>query len=110
MIEQPPFFGKMYQVSTLNALLLGDTRTVVTVQDLLANGDTGLGTFETVNGAMIVVDGHCYRASDNGDVTEMPPDRGVPFASVSFLKGSKKIRNRPSRKYRRPENAIELEN
>lgn len=91
MIEQPPFFGKMYQVSTLNALLLGYTRTVVTVQDLLANGDTGLGTFENVNGEMIVVDSHCYRASDNGDVTEMPPDRGVPFASVSFLKGSKKF-------------------
>ena len=65
MIEQNTNFGKMYQVSTLNALLLGYTRKVVTVQDLLANGDTGLGTFENVNGEMIVVDGHCYRAADN---------------------------------------------
>jgi len=34
-------------------------------QELLTNGDTGLGTFENANGEMIVVDGHCYRASDN---------------------------------------------
>ena len=91
MIEQDTNIGKMYQVSTLNALLLGYTRKVVTVQDLLANGDTGLGTFENVDGEMIVVDGHCYRASDNGTVTEMAPDCGVPFASVSFLKGAKKF-------------------
>jgi acetolactate decarboxylase len=91
MIEQNTNFGKMYQVSTLNALLLGYTQKVVSVQDLLANGDTGLGTFENVDGEMIVVDGHCYRASDNGTVTETPPDCGVPFASVSFLKGSKKF-------------------
>ena len=81
----------MYQVSTLNALLLGYTRKVVSVQELLENGDTGLGTFENVDGEMILVDGHCYRAADNGTVTEMPPEKGVPFASVSFLKGSRKF-------------------
>lgn len=91
MTTQDSNFGKMYQISTLNALLLGYTRKVVAVRDLLANGDTGLGTFENVDGEMIVVDGHCYRASDNGTVTETPPDCGVPFASVSFLKGSKKF-------------------
>ena len=62
MIEQHPYFEKMYQVSTLNALLLGYTRKVVSVQELLENGDTGLGTFENVDGEMILVDGHCYRA------------------------------------------------
>ena len=91
MIEQHPYFGKMYQVSTLNALLLGYTRKVVSEQELLENGDTGLGTFENVDGEMIVVDGHCYRAADDGTVTEMPPEKGVPFASVSFLIGSQKF-------------------
>ena len=91
MIEQHPYFGKMYQVSTLNALLLGYTRKVVSVEELLENGDTGLGTFENVDGEMIMVDGHCYRAADDGTVTEMPPEKGVPFASVSFLIGSRKF-------------------
>ena len=91
MIEQHPYFGKMYQVSTLNALLLGYTRKVVSVEELLENGDTGLGTFENVDGEMIMVDGHCYRAADDGTVTEMHPEKGVPFASVSFLIGSRKF-------------------
>ena len=62
MIEQQPYFEKMYQVSTLNALLLGYTRKVVSVQELLENGDTGLGTFENVDGEMILVDAR----SENG--------------------------------------------
>ncbi|MBP5247873.1 MAG: acetolactate decarboxylase [Fibrobacter sp.] len=77
----------IYQISTLNALALGYTRKVVSIEDLLAHGDTGLGTFENLDGEMIVLDGHCYRASDNGAVTEPPLTMGVPFASVAVLKG-----------------------
>ncbi len=40
----------MYQVSTLQALALGYSRAVITVDKLLQEGDTGLGTFEDVNG------------------------------------------------------------
>ena len=85
---------KMYQVSTLSALALGYTRTVVKVRDLLQNGDTGLGTFENCDGEMIVVDGHCYRAADDGSVSETPADLGVPFASVVFLKNQESERPR----------------
>lgn len=82
---------KMYQVSTLNALSLGYTRKVVPVSELLANGDTGLGTFENLDGEMIVVDGCCFRATDNGLVNVASDEQGVPFASVSFLKGNRQF-------------------
>jgi len=36
---------KMYQVSTLQSLMMGYTRPVITVKELLEHGDTGLGTF-----------------------------------------------------------------
>ena len=52
----------MYQVSTLQALILGYSRTVINVGELIQKGDTGLGTFEDVNGEMIVMDGQCYRS------------------------------------------------
>ena len=52
---------KIFQVSTLQALALGYSRAVITVGELMQHGDIGLGTFEDVNGEMIVVDGHCYR-------------------------------------------------
>ena len=47
---------KFYQVSTLQALVLGYSRAVVTVGKLMEHGETGLGTFEDVNGEMIAID------------------------------------------------------
>ncbi|MCR5235859.1 MAG: acetolactate decarboxylase, partial [Lachnospiraceae bacterium] len=69
---------KMYQVSTLQALMLGYSRPVISVAELLEHGDTGLGTFEDVDGEMIVLDGVCYRATENGAVEIAKPDKGVP--------------------------------
>ncbi len=75
----------MFQVSTLQALALGYSRAVINVAELMRHGDIGLGTFEDVNGEMIVIDGHCYRADENGDVTEADSEIGVPFTSVTFF-------------------------
>ena len=83
--------GKMYQVSTLQALAMGYTRSVITVGELIRHGNTGLGTFEDVNGEMIMADGHCYRAGKDGSVSEAPLDEGVPFASVSAFEAEKEF-------------------
>ena len=82
---------KMYQVSTLQALALGYSRAVISVEELLREGDTGLGTFEDVNGEMIVMEGCCYRADQNGSVSVMPPETGVPFAAVAGLSGDQQF-------------------
>lgn len=74
--------GKYYQVSTLQALALGFSKSVITVEELLRHGDFGLGTFEDVDGEMIVLDGKCYRAKNDGSVVPAENERGVPFASV----------------------------
>lgn len=79
----------MYQVSTLQALTLGYIRTVVSVEELLQHGDTGLGTFQDLDGEMITMDGHCYRALYDGTVRETDLDSGIPFAVVSRLKGAR---------------------
>ena len=83
--------NRMYQVSTLQALALGYSRAVISVDELLREGDTGLGTFEDVNGEMIVMDGHCYRADQNGCVTAVAPRTGVPFAAVARLSGEQRF-------------------
>lgn len=83
--------NRMYQVSTLQALALGYSRTVISVKELLREGDIGLGTFEDVNGEMITLDGHCYRATQDGSVIEVPPETGVPFAAVARLQGEQQF-------------------
>ena len=74
--------NKIYQVSTLQALALGYTRPVVKVQELLEHGDTGLGTFENVDGEMIILDGICYQAKQDGSIVESDSSAGVPFAAA----------------------------
>ncbi len=82
-------YGKYYQVSTLQALALGFSKSVITVEELLRHGDIGLGTFEDVDGEMIVLDGKCYRARDDGDVINAENERGVPFASVCYFQAQR---------------------
>lgn len=75
----------MYQVSTLQALAKGDFYGNATIEELLANGDIGLGTFEAVDGEMIVLDGICYRAKADGTVEIADAGDATPFASVTYL-------------------------
>ena len=77
--------SKMFQISTLQALMLGYTKSVITVKELLEHGNIGLGTFEDVDGEMIVLDGCCYQAKSDGTVFEASEDTGVPFCAVSFM-------------------------
>ena len=83
--------SKIYQVSTLQALALGYTRPVVKVHELLEHGDTGLGTFEHVDGEMIVLDGVCYQAKQDGSIVRTADDAGVPFAVSGFVKDGRKF-------------------
>ena len=61
------------------------------MDEFLENGDIGLGTFEDVNGEMIIVDGKCYRALKDGAVIEAEGDRGVPFAVTTFFDEGKRL-------------------
>ncbi|HPF87303.1 MAG TPA: acetolactate decarboxylase [Candidatus Limiplasma sp.] len=75
----------LYQVSTLQALMQGDYAGAVTVEELLQQGDTGLGTFDGLDGEMIVLDGVAYKAAYDGSVTIADAMETVPFANVAFL-------------------------
>lgn len=73
----------MYQVSLLQAFMHGEYDGVVKVGDLKKYGDIGLGTFEGVNGEMIVLDGVVYQAAADGSINVMKDDEKIPFATVT---------------------------
>ncbi|MBR3243396.1 MAG: acetolactate decarboxylase [Parasporobacterium sp.] len=75
----------LYQVSLLQDLTQGDYYGSVSVGELKEKGDTGLGTFDKLNGEMIVLDGKVYRADGEGKVEQVPNDETIPFASVTFF-------------------------
>jgi acetolactate decarboxylase len=75
----------LYQVSTYASLSGGGYDPVESVGTLMANGDLGLGTFEGLDGEMVVVDGTCYQVKDDGTARPADTSLGVPFAAVTFF-------------------------
>lgn len=80
----------IFQVSLLQGLTLGDYYGSVTVGELKQKGDTGIGTFEGVNGELIMVDGTVYRALSDGSIENAPDDETIPFANVTFFDADEK--------------------
>lgn len=75
----------LYQVALLQSLTLGDYYGSLTVDELTEQGDTGLGTFDGLNGEMIVLDGTVYQALADGSVAVAEGEETVPFADVTFF-------------------------
>lgn len=75
----------IYQVALLQSLTQGYYDGIIKVSELKEHGDIGIGTFEGVNGEMIVLDGKVYQALGDGSVQEADNDETVPFSNVTFF-------------------------
>ena len=75
----------LFQTALLQSLMQGEYDGVVTVGELKRYGDTGIGTFQDVNGEMIMLGGTVYRALWDGSVEVVSDDETVPFANVAFF-------------------------
>ena len=73
----------LYQVSTATALVEGIYQGAVRVGTLREHGDLGLGTFEDLDGEMVVVDGRFFQVRSDGSVRECGDDVLSPFAVVT---------------------------
>ncbi|MFJ3754938.1 acetolactate decarboxylase [Streptomyces sp. NPDC090080] len=73
----------VYQTSTISALLDGVYDGDVTVGELLEHGDFGLGTFNRLDGEMLVLDGVCYHLRADGSVRPAGAEELTPFAAVT---------------------------
>ena len=70
------------QVSTITALLNGAYDGYVSVGELLEHGNFGLGTFDHLDGEMILLDGEVFQILHNGKVVRASSDATTPFAAV----------------------------
>ena len=62
----------IYQYSTKNGLLNNDYIGDLTVEEIKKNGDFGLGTFNMVDGEMVIFDGNVYQVLITGEINNMP--------------------------------------
>ncbi len=75
----------LYQVSAMSLLQNGSFDGIVTAGDLKQHGDFGLGTFEGLNGEMIVLNGTIYQVTSDGVVRIVNDTAMVPFAAVTYF-------------------------
>jgi acetolactate decarboxylase len=75
--------AEVYQTSTISALLDGVYDGDVTIAEVLRHGDFGLGTFNGLDGEMVILDGVCYHLHADGTATLASPADKTPFAAVT---------------------------
>lgn len=76
---------KLFQYNTLSALMAGLYGGTLTIGELLEHGDLGIGTLDSIDGELIVLDGKAYQAKGSDgrvEVVEVSEDVKVPYAAV----------------------------
>ncbi len=74
------------QVATIDALLAGVYDGHMTLEKLKTYGGFGLGTFDKLDGEMVVLDGEVYQVKVDGSVLIPDDTLTTPFAAVSYFK------------------------
>jgi len=73
----------LYQVSTIDALMQGVYDGDVTVAEIKKHGNFGIGTFDRLDGEMIVLDARVWQAKADGTVLPAADNQTTPFATVT---------------------------
>jgi len=81
----------LFQVSTIDALLDGIYDGSLTCGELKRNGDLGIGTFDGLDGEMVVYEGKVFQVKTDGVAYEVEDATKTPFAVVIFFDRDKTI-------------------
>jgi len=75
----------IYQYSSKNGLLNNDYVGDLTIGEIKEYGNFGLGTFNMVDGEMVIFDGNIYQVLITGEINNMPSEVLSPFVVTKFF-------------------------
>lgn len=75
--------NEVFQTGLMAQLLDGIYDGEMTIGELLGHGNFGLGTFDGLDGEMIVLDGVAYQMRADGSISEAGLDQHTPYAVVT---------------------------
>ena len=84
-----PSRNTVYQTSTIDALLAGVYDGDLTLRELRARGDFGIGTYDNLDGEMVLLDGEFHQVKADGKVYSPDLDGETPFAAVCAFRPEK---------------------
>lgn len=83
--KSKPVANRLYQTSTMAALLDAVYDGETTLDELLQHGNFGLGTFNALDGEMIVTNGVARQFRAEGVAAQAPGSLKTPFACVTYF-------------------------
>jgi acetolactate decarboxylase len=78
--------NQLYQYSIINALMDGVASGGIELSNLQDLGDHGLGTFESIDGEMVMIDSISYHLRADGSIETATAHNKLPFAMVTHFK------------------------
>lgn len=76
--------NRLYLCAPINALVEGIYEEKIPLREIKRYGDFGLGTFDDLDGEMVMLDGAVYQIPADGRVERVSDDALTPFAAVTF--------------------------
>jgi acetolactate decarboxylase len=83
--------NSLYVSSPVNALVQGILREDKTLSEILSHGNFGLGTFNDLDGEMVLADGIFYQLKSDGSVAKASLDGSSPYACVTHFEAIEPI-------------------
>ena len=80
-----PKENAVYLSAPINALVEGLYVENTTMAEIKRHGDFGLGTFNFLDGEMVLLDGQVFQIRSDGNVYHVADDEKSPFACVTFF-------------------------
>lgn len=77
--------ARLYVTAPVNALVEGIYQEDSEMTDVLEHGDFGIGTFNDLDGEMVVLEGRVYQLRADGITYTLPAQTRTPFACVTFF-------------------------
>lgn len=75
----------LYLCAPVNALVEGIYEENIPLSEIRRHGDFGLGTFDDLDGEMVMAEGKIYQITADGDAHEVSEELHTPFAVVTFF-------------------------
>lgn len=75
----------------MNAIVEGIYEEHIPFSEIKRHGDFGLGTFDMLDGEMVMLDGRVYQMTADGRVEEVGDDALTPFSCVTFYKAERHL-------------------
>ena len=78
--------NRLYLCAPVNAIVEGIYEEHIPFSEIKRHGNFGLGTFDMLDGEMVMLDGRIYQMTADGCVQEVGDDATTPFACVTFYR------------------------